>query len=181
MAYRDKRKNRKRALAAYHDRIAAGLPVHTTERRNALMNTFRKALRLRADRLESLGQAAQSVVRKYNRRMNSKLLRALRRRYEKIYRGQLYSKSERCRELIGCSLDELRAHLEKQFKPGMNWDNWSFRGWHIDHIKALCQFDLTDPSQEKAAFHYTNLQPLWAKENLTKRFDTAPPACEGLA
>jgi desulfoferrodoxin (superoxide reductase-like protein) len=50
----------------------------------------------------------------------------------------------------------------------MTWDNWTTDGWHIDHIKPLASFDLTDRKQLLEACHYTNLQPLWAKDNLIK-------------
>jgi hypothetical protein len=71
-------------------------------------------------------------------------------------------------EYLGCSLQELRIHLESQFKPGMSWNNYSLEGWHVDHIKPLNLFDLSDPDQIKIACHYTNLQPLWAKDNRSK-------------
>ena len=63
---------------------------------------------------------------------------------------------------------ELKEHLESLFKPGMNWENYGVYGWHIDHIKPLCLFDLTKDDQIKLAWSLSNLQPLWAKENLTK-------------
>ena len=69
---------------------------------------------------------------------------------------------------LGCSIDELKTHLESKFQSGMTWDNWSFEGWHIDHIKPLASFDLTDRKQLLLACHYTNLQPLWAIDNLSK-------------
>ena len=69
---------------------------------------------------------------------------------------------------LGCTVDELKTHLENQFQEGMTWDNWKPDGWHIDHIKPLSKFDLTDPIHFKEACHYTNLQPLWWKENLEK-------------
>jgi hypothetical protein len=71
-------------------------------------------------------------------------------------------------ELLGCTVQEAREHLEKQFKEGMTWENHGLYGWHIDHIIPCASFDLTDPDQQKKCFHYTNLQPLWAKENLIK-------------
>jgi hypothetical protein len=71
-------------------------------------------------------------------------------------------------ENLGCSLDFFRGHLEAQFQPGMTWGNWSRSGWHIDHILPLASFDLTDPVQVAIACHYSNLQPLWAGENISK-------------
>ena len=69
---------------------------------------------------------------------------------------------------LGCTVEELKQHLERQFLEGMTWDNWSFYGWHLDHIKPLCSFDLQDRNQFLEAVHYSNLQPLWAHDNLTK-------------
>lgn len=81
-------------------------------------------------------------------------------------RAFIKNKSSTTKELIGCSLDELKLHIEKQFKPGMNWENWSSKGWHIDHIIPLASAK-TEEELYKLC-HYTNLQPLWAKENLSK-------------
>lgn len=69
---------------------------------------------------------------------------------------------------LGCSVEELKVYLESKFQPGMSWDNYGYRGWHIDHIKPLASFDLTDRQQFLQACHYTNLQPLWAKDNFAK-------------
>lgn len=79
------------------------------------------------------------------------------------------SKSKHTMELLGCSIEELKLHLEKQFTDGMNWDNYGKRGWHIDHILPCASFNLIDPEQQKICFHYTNLQPLWAKDNYSKK------------
>lgn len=69
---------------------------------------------------------------------------------------------------LGCTVEQLKQHLESKFQPGMSWDNWTTDGWHIDHIKPLASFDLTDRKQLLEACNYTNLQPLWAKDNLIK-------------
>lgn len=69
---------------------------------------------------------------------------------------------------LGCSLDDFIKYIESQFQPGMTWDNWAHDGWHIDHIIPLDAFDLTDPEQFKKAVHYTNLQPMWARDNFIK-------------
>lgn len=71
-------------------------------------------------------------------------------------------------ELIGCTPEELKAHLESQFLPGMTWENYGQPGWEIDHIIPCASFDLTDPAQQKVCFHYTNLQPLWGPDNWAK-------------
>ncbi len=67
---------------------------------------------------------------------------------------------------LGCSIEYLKQHLENQFKLRMTWNNYG--KWHIDHIIPLKSFDLTNREQFLHACHYTNLQPLWAEENLSK-------------
>lgn len=69
---------------------------------------------------------------------------------------------------LGCSIEDLRKHLESQFTGDMSWDNYGRKGWHIDHIEPLAKFDLTDREQFLKANHYTNLQPLWWHENISK-------------
>ena len=80
-----------------------------------------------------------------------------------------HSKNEKCAssiELLGCSINQVRKHLEAQFQAGMTWDNHG--DWHIDHIKPCAAFDLADERQQRECFHYSNLQPLWAQDNLRK-------------
>lgn len=76
------------------------------------------------------------------------------------------TKREKTSELVGCSFLFLKKHLEAQFREGMSWDKPN--SFHIDHIKPLSSFDLTDPEQLKAACHWSNLQPLYPEENLRK-------------
>ena len=81
-------------------------------------------------------------------------------------RNQGTTKDSTTMNLTGCDLDTLMSHLECQFTKGMTWENYG--EWHIDHIKPCAKFDLTIDSEQKACFHYTNLQPLWAEDNLRK-------------
>lgn len=71
-------------------------------------------------------------------------------------------------ELIGCDRECFILHIEKQFIDGMTWENYGLKGWHVDHIVPLSSFDLTVEEEVKKACHYTNLQPLWWKDNLAK-------------
>ncbi len=88
--------------------------------------------------------------------LRSRLNKAIKRNYK---RGSAVSD-------LGCSIEEFKAHLESKFQPGMNWEN---RGiWHIDHIVPLSSFNLQNREELLKACHYTNLQPLWAKDNWSK-------------
>ena len=77
-------------------------------------------------------------------------------------------KTKLTKELLGCTIDEAKQWIESQLKEGMSWDNYGIYGWHIDHIIPCAAFDLTKLEEQKKCFHYSNLQPLWAKDNLTK-------------
>ena len=77
-----------------------------------------------------------------------------------------YVKSKKTEELLGCTWDEARKYIESKFKDGMTWNNHGLHGWHIDHIIPLNSAKTKEEIEK--LFHYTNLQPLWAKENLSK-------------
>lgn len=79
-----------------------------------------------------------------------------------------FYKQDKTFNLIGCSPSFLKTYLEKLFHPGMNWENHSRFGWHIDHIKPCSSFNLNLIEEQKKCFHYTNLQPLWWRDNLSK-------------
>ena len=127
--------------------------------------------------------SADAVIRRNN---NLPRYREYEKQYLKTYlsiphnkiahylRTRLYAvlkfnqKSKTTEKLIGCSFEFLKYYLQYKFKVGMTWDNHSVHGWHIDHIRPCCSFDLSKASEQRKCFHYTNLQPLWAKENLRK-------------
>jgi len=75
-------------------------------------------------------------------------------------------KKARSEELLGCTIDEFREYMKGLFTEGMSWNNHG--KWHIDHIRPLSSFDLTQKAEQLKAFHYTNCQPLWAKDNISK-------------
>ena len=84
----------------------------------------------------------------------------------KVTRGIL--KSGKMFALLGCTLDELSAHIEAQFEEGMSFDNLG--QWELDHVKPLHTFDLTDEAQLQTACHYSNTRPLWRQDN--RRYQT---------
>lgn len=94
-----------------------------------------------------------------------KMIGVLRNRINKFVR----LKNNRMLDLIGCTKQELVAHIESLFLPGMTWNNHGLRGWHIDHIKPLSKFNLLNEEELREATHYKNLQPLWAKDNILKK------------
>lgn len=114
----------------------------------------------RSDYILSYVSSRRRIDHGFRLRMN------LRHRTWTALKGQ--SKSARTADLVGCTMEELRCHLERQFLPGMTWENYGKHGWHIDHIRPCASFDLTDPEQQRQCFHYTNLQPLWAADNIRK-------------
>lgn len=107
-----------------------------------------------------------SVAEREIRKLNYKLSNRLRQRLCKAIDGN-YKAGSAIKDL-GCTVEQLKQHLESKFSPGMSWDNWTIDGWHIDHIKPLSSFDLTNREQLLEACHYTNLQPLWALDNIRK-------------
>ena len=107
-------------------------------------------------------------LNKYRTDENFRIAQCLRRRMQMAFRQQSVERMGRSYELVGCSIDELKAHLESQFKEGMSWENYGRYGWHIDHIKPLAKFSLSERENQLKAFNWKNLQPLWAEENHRK-------------
>ena len=104
----------------------------------------------------------------YRSTPEGKIAHSLRNRIRLAIKGQGAKKDKTSLKLVGCTLNFLKNHIEKKFKPGMTWENYERYGWHLDHIIPLSKFDPNNFDDIKKANHYTNLQPLWAEENLKK-------------
>ena len=128
-------------------------------------------------------RAEQAVYARKNRKAINKRMRAYQKARSAVDINYRLSRTLRCRlrgaivnsqrsgsavRDLGCDIPTFKTYIESKFLPGMAWDNWGTRGWHLDHIIPLVRFDLTDRNQLLAATHYTNLQPLWARDNLVK-------------
>lgn len=104
----------------------------------------------------------------YKNNPNAKIAHALRNRINKILDGR--TKHGHLEDLVGCSLDFLEQHLESLFKDGMAWDNHGFGEdkWNIHHFPPLASYsDLSDPEQQKEAFHWSHTFPEWTLENIS--------------
>ena len=120
---------------------------------------------------DSLRNVCKKCLRKH---INNRLLTDPEFKLLSVLRGRLYgalksknaAKSTNTLDLTGCSTSFLMNYLEEKFKDGMSWSNHG--EWHIDHIIPCSSFNLLDEKEQEKCFHYTNLQPLWAAENLSK-------------
>jgi hypothetical protein len=115
-------------------------------------------------RTEAYKIARREYIAKWTAIPRNRITRVLRGRLSMSLKG--LTKSAKTETLIGCSFEECRAYIESQFSIEMTWENYG--EWHIDHIIPCAHFDLADPYQQRLCFNYLNLQPLWAKENLSK-------------
>jgi len=119
--------------------------------------------------LEKVNANKRKYYRKsFNNNKSFKMIQVLRSRLYNAIKSQSTEKSTHALDLIGCSINYLKQYLEGQFTTKMNWDNHGQFGWHIDHRIPCAKFDLTRIEEQKECFHYTNLQPLWWTENLSK-------------
>lgn len=95
-----------------------------------------------------------------------KLLKTLRSRVNSALKSKNAEKNTNTLDLTGCTVQFLIEYLRAKFTEGMSWENHG--RWHIDHIKPCAKFNLTNEEEQRQCFHYTNLQPLWAADNLSK-------------
>ena len=91
-------------------------------------------------------------------------------RLQRFLKGLYLSKTCSITELVGKTMDEFAFYIESKWATGMNWENYGKGSdkWHIDHIVPCCSFDLSKQEEQKRCYHYSNLQPLWEKDNLIK-------------
>lgn len=166
------RKNREKRLAyskQYHEDNREALKLKSRQHYAATIEERRAyGRRYRKQYLKQARTKVATLAREYARmrRRTDPMFRVIanmRSRLRHLLNGY---KSKRTLELTGCNREELKAHLEKQFKPGMSWKNYG--KWHIDHIIALSKVNVFDESELMKVCHFTNLQPLWAADNIRK-------------
>lgn len=116
---------------------------------------------------EIIEKALEYVTKRSKYDIGFRLRNVLASRIRMAIKKNGIRKANKTTELIGCSIDYLKKYLEEKFDKNMTWDNYGSY-WHIDHINPCASFDLSSPDQQYKCFHYTNLQPLEAKENIRK-------------
>jgi hypothetical protein len=160
---------------AYYARVIFADPEFITRAkqrsRQMLLDPRTRQLRHQTQRRYESKPETKARIQKYRlKRFRTDLNFRLRVRLSKRLRGAIKvmgaKKTTSIVNLIGCSFQELVRFLENKFKLGMTWDNYG--SWHIDHIVPCSRFDLTLIENQKKCFHYSNLQPLWAAENIAK-------------
>ena len=115
-------------------------------------------------KLENIERRRNWTKNRYRTNVNFKLLTICRARLLAALKGK--SKSASTIKLLGCTIEELRRHIESKFEPWMTWENHGL--WDVDHIKACFHFNLVDPEQQRACFNWSNLQPMEHIANIKK-------------
>jgi len=174
-------KNRQNALAAYHRKAEvinnrrclfyAIEKLNTQGLRDERGDAQREFQAAERGRLES---AYRRVLARGQNRMKTKSIEHFRWRFIQFMKNKV--EDAVVEAVVGCPAAELRARFEALFSSGMTWENHGPqkrgrpRRWNVDHIRPLASFDdLSDPAQFRAAWHFSNLQPLWAKDNGLKK------------
>lgn len=175
MPYKDKNKEREYAIKYYKEHR----DIINAKNRKHYHSTIEK------QKIRSKKYYDSHKLERYQARLKRRELRNFteRKRYKRIKNDLQYKISKNLRTRLylairqnwktgsavkdlGCTIPELKIHLEKNFKEGMSWENIGV--WHIDHKIPLASFDLTKRSQLLKAVHFSNLQPLWWRDNLLK-------------
>lgn len=174
-AYQDRAKIKRRAkyLADpdyFHSRTKAWAAKHPDRAKAAQLKSESKR-----DKVKKAATTRAWFKKKYE---SDPVFRAkvyMRNRIRDLVRG--ITSTSACMEMVGCTPEVFKIHIENQFQPGMSWDKYGYETWHIDHKRPIATYDLKDEDQRRKAFHYSNLQPLWADENFRKSKFRIPDEC----
>ena len=144
------------------DIILGRLKVYYIKNKSKILEDKKIYSSVNKEKIRSRGRSYEK------KKMEDPIYRAIRNcrnRISKICRGVELIKSKS--KYLGCSSEYFRKYIEERFIHGMSWDNYG-TVWHVDHKKPLSLFDLSIEDNRVIAFHYTNTQPMFAKENIAK-------------
>jgi hypothetical protein len=131
---------------------------------------WKKYYKENKEKIKKYREANKEKINKYRRQKRKtdplfKMSYNLRNRTYQAFKNKGYSKTSKTQEMSGVDWEVAKQHIEEQFTEGMNWDNQG--EWHIDHIIPLASAN--NEADLKKLCHYSNLQPLWAEDNIKKR------------
>jgi hypothetical protein len=106
-------------------------------------------------------------VRSYQKTPINRIRRNIRKRLSRVIKRLLGHSLHPSTKEIGCSVQELKQWIESKFSSNMSWENYGSL-WSIDHIRPIASFDINNETERKIINHWTNLQPLLNKDNLSK-------------
>ena len=144
------------------------------QRRKAWFSEYYKKNKVKINQKQKRYNAMSTTKKKANEREKKKytynisyrMRKNLRRRLNRALHGK--RKCASTTKLLGCDIMYFKMWIESQFTKDMNWNNYGINGWHLDHMNALDNFDLNELQNQYKCSHYTNIQPLWGKENISK-------------
>ncbi len=173
---RKKERERRKTDPEYRRKINNRVSKRKKERRKTDPEYRKKINKKRYERRKEKMENDPEYRRKINNRVSKRKKERMktdpvyrfkvkiRKRIRSILKDRGYTKKSKTHEILGISYEEFNLHMERQFVKGMTWDNYG--EWHIDHIiplaTAICEDDVIRLN------HYTNLQPLWAEDNIRK-------------
>lgn len=173
-------KNRDRLIAAakkwrqeHKDEIRNSRREYNQKNKERIIESNRSYREKNRVKIKEYFYKNKEKIREYYRNklktdVSYRILHNLRERLRMTIKSQNAKKSDHTLNLIGCSIKNLIKHIESQFDSEMSWDNYGYKGWHIDHIKPCAAFDLTKEKEQRKCFNYKNLRPLWWPDNLKK-------------
>jgi len=164
---RNRAQKRKKSLLYWNDNKDTLNEKRRAERNDKNSKIYKKDKEYKLNNKEYLSKKALEYEKK--RKLidpQYKMVKTLRSRLNSFLKNSKIIKNKKTLDYIGCTQQELKIYLENLFIEGMSWENHG--EWHIDHKYPLSKFDLTKEDEIYKAMHYTNLQPLWASENIKK-------------
>jgi hypothetical protein len=149
--------------------VGHGTPVATSIRTDRLAGlTQRPEIIQRVSELKAKDNATNRAYMRRRRQYDPlfRITQAIKCRIRAVIKSKSLIRADRYNRLIGCTPNQLRDHLEAQFRPGMTWENYG--KWEVDHIRPCRSFNLAIIQEQRDCFHFSNLQPLWLQENRSK-------------
>ena len=168
------KKIRKEYYANNKEKVKAKTRKYKKENKEAIRHKNMLYRKKNKDKIRQWKLDNKEKIQKYRKEYLNIELSDINTRIAKNLRTRIWesiknkgNKSKRMKELLGCSFDFFLIYLENQFDENMNWDNYG-NYWHIDHIIPCCNFDLSDEKEQEKCFHYLNMRPLEAHENISR-------------